>query len=68
MLFELFSLKIKLCICIKDMNLDGLKSSDTSQCGSSTDCSAGNGDALEGLVFVFLHEQLSPCHLKASAK
>lgn len=71
MFFELFSLKIKLCISIKVMNLDGLKSSDISTCGSSTDCSAGNGDALagtEGLVTVFLHEQLPPWHLKASAK
>lgn len=69
--FELFSLKIKLCICIKDMNLDGLKSSDTSQRGGSTDCSAGNGDALAGIIgpmFMFLHGQLSLCHLKASAK
>lgn len=45
MFFELFSLNIKLCICIKVMNLDGLISSDTSLCGSSTDCSTGSGDA-----------------------
>lgn len=56
---------------MKVMNLDGLKSSYTSPCGSSSDCSAGNGDALagiEGIVFMFLHEQLSPWHLKASAQ
>lgn len=56
---------------MKVVNLDGLKSSDTSLCGSSTDFSVGNGDALagmEGLMFMFLQEQLSLWHLKASAK
>lgn len=70
MFFELFSLKIKLCICIKVQNLNGwiswhlhVSKQYWLQCGEWR-CFGRNRETL----FMFLHEQSSLWHLKASAK
>lgn len=71
MFFELFSLKIKLCICIKVKNLDGLNlltPTHVEAVLTAVQWMEMLWQELWDSVFMFLYEQSSPWHLKASAK